>query len=225
MKLTRADVDKMPVGFIIDGADGTGKSTLAAGLQKILNEILPKDWIVKIQHNGPPIHDTEFAHSRSHRSRVSVAMSNYVQSNTITIFDRLHLSNYVYSVTRHDMPDTHVGLTEARRLEALTRRLGFFHILMQRPLEDVVDYLDKHEREAGGSKQHPALDAEWNLFNDLANVQKDWKDDNFVWNRISLDGGVKEAVQHVLELSTPRVVWDTWTWRDMLDSNELDPSA
>ena len=205
------DFDDLPPAIIIDGADGVGKSTMAAVLRDMLQESTPLT--VHVVHSGPPTTHREKDHAIQMRNAFSRAMEWHANGGDITIFDRLHLSNYVYAITRHNFPDARVGLEEARRLFQTALKFGCYHVLMQRPLGAVKTYLDEAEADLGGSAQHPNLEIEWTLFNDLAG--REW--DKHTFDDISgsyAEMNKRARAAEILYKACPSIPRSYWTFND-----------
>ena len=139
--------------YILEGGDGVGKTTLA-------NAIAEKLDCDPVVHNGPP-DNGPFEKMKENYEQVAEAALRLAVGGSSTVFDRLHISNVVYGITRHPDADFLHYVAGKNGLEKMLVGLPVQRVLVRRP------YHDTHNALAKQNEHWPHLFKELYLFDKL----------------------------------------------------------
>ena len=179
--------------FIIEGVDGTGKTTLATTLHEAFTRRYPTLRVSYIKSICPLGTSYKQAHEM-YSAILKAFQSEYIPG--ITIFDRLHLSAYVSSFAREgsgDMPD--VTSEMFFNIESLLNKFVLsgpsnkliHRILMERDPTDIPHDAEDDD----GIPLKFAINLEGPSYDGNADNE---------WVRTSLDNGIVQAVKDIWEI-------------------------
>ena len=148
----------IPKIYIIEGGDGVGKTTLANAIAEHED--------CNIVHNTAP-EEGPFEKVKENFKQVAEAALQLAVGGSSTVFDRLHMSNMVYGITRHPDEDFLHYERGAVGLEELLSGLPVVRILMRRAWHEA-----RYDLSLRG-EAWPALFKEFYLFDEICDDK--WK--------------------------------------------------
>lgn len=168
--------------YIIEGADGVGKTTLANALADLLD--------APLYHSSAPAHSS-IALLHAMRETLEHAYIKFKRKQQSTVFDRLYLSTRVYARTRSSgIIDENTKDTELERIDILARDIHSItlthpvtRVLLTRDLDSTMTTLSARQ------EHWPHLQQELRLFEQLAGPS---------WHKMNLDTGLRPTLEQWL---------------------------
>lgn len=117
---------RTPSIVVLEGVDGSGKSTIAQALKNHLEDTNENVNHVEIVHNGPPEYEGQDQYVR-HEQQIQEADFKFRRSGIVTIFDRMHLGAVIYGKRLRGKSD--LTLSEVRELDLKIASAGGRRIL------------------------------------------------------------------------------------------------